>query len=149
MIVMRRRFFDDDLKEMRRQLGGFVRAVPEPWVREIVESDTEWEPPVEVFESEHEVVVKAALPNVDPKHIDITISNDAVTLKGSTKHEEERKERNYYRRELRYGAFLRAVPLPAEVKSAEAIASYNDGVLEIRLPKSDRAKNTTVKIAVK
>lgn len=148
MIVMRRRFFDDDLKEMRRQLGGVV-AVPEPWAREIVGPDTEWEPPVEVFESEHEVVVKAALPNVDPKHIDITISNDTVTLKGSTKHEEERKERNYYRRELRYGAFLRAVPLPTEVKSAEAIASYNDGVLEIRLPKSDRAKNTTVKIAVK
>jgi HSP20 family protein len=149
VIVMRRRFFDDDLKEMRRQLGEFVGAVPEPWAREIVGPDTEWEPPVEVFESEHEVVVKAALPNVDPKQIDITISNDAVTLKGSTKHEEERKERNYYRRELRYGAFLRTVPLPTEVKSAEAIASYNDGVLEIRLPKSDRAKNTTVKIAVK
>jgi HSP20 family protein len=149
VIVMRRRFFDDDLKEMRRQLGGFAGAVPEPWAREIVGPDTEWEPPVEAFESEHEVVVKAALPNVDPKHIDITISNDAVTLKGSTKHEEERKERNYYRRELRYGAFLRTVPLPTEVKSAEAIASYNDGVLEIRLPKSDRAKNTTVKIAVK
>jgi HSP20 family protein len=149
VIVMRRRFFDDDLKEMRRQLGGFVTDVPEPWAREIVGPDTEWEPPVEVFESEHEVVVKAALPNVDPTQIDITISNDAVTLKGSTKHEEERKERNYYRRELRYGAFLRTVALPTEVKSAEAIASYNDGVLEIRLPKSDRAKNTTVKIAVK
>jgi HSP20 family protein len=149
MILMRRPLFDDELQEMRRQYAGFLGAVPGSWTREIVGPETEWEPPVEVFESEHEVVIKAALPNIDPKQVDITISNDAVTLKGSTKHEEERKERNYYRRELRYGAFLRTVPLPTEVKGAEAIASYNDGMLEVRLPKSDRAKNTTVKVAVK
>ena len=149
MIVMRRPLFDDDLQAMRRRLGGFLDAVPGPWPREIVGPETEWEPPVEVFESEHEVVIKAALPNIDPKQVDITVSNDAVTLKGSTKHEEERKDRNYYWRELRYGAFLRTVPLPTEVKGAEAIASYHDGILEVRLPKSERAKNTTVKIAVK
>jgi len=149
MILMRRPLFDDELQEMRRQYGGFLGNVPGPWTREIVRPETEWEPPVEVFESEHEVVIKAALPNIDPKQVDITISNDAVTLKGSTKHEEERKEHNYYRRELRYGAFLRTVPLPTEVKGVEATASYNDGMLEVRLPKSDRVKNTTVKVAVK
>jgi HSP20 family protein len=149
MILMRRPLFDDELQEMRRQYGGFLGTMPGSWTREIVRPETEWEPPVEVFESEHEVVIKAALPNIDPKQIDITVSNDAVTLKGSTKHEEERKERNYYRRELRYGAFLRIVPLPTEVKGAEATATYNDGMLEVSLPKSDRAKDTTVKIAVK
>jgi len=80
--------------------------------------------------------------------VDITITNDAVTFKGSTKHEGQ-EDCNYYRRELQYGAFLRTVPLPTEVKGTEATASYNDGMLEVRLPKSDRAKNTTVKVEVK
>jgi HSP20 family protein len=148
MILMRRQIFDEDVQEMRRQLGGLLDGVPAPWTREIVGPETEWQPQVEVFENEHEVVIKAALPNVDPKQVDITITNDAVTVKGSTKPEAQ-KDCNYYRRELRYGAFLRTVPLPAEVKGTEATASYNDGILEVRLPKSDRAKNTTVKLVVK
>lgn len=148
MILMRRPGFDEDVQEMRRQLGGFLAAVPGSWTREVVGPETEWQPPVEVFENEHEVVIKAALPNIDPKQVDITITNDAVTLKGSTKHEEQ-KDCNYYRRELRYGAFLRTVPLPTEVKGTEATASYHDGMLEVRLPKSERAKNTTVKVEVK
>jgi HSP20 family protein len=148
MILMRRPIFDEDLQEMRRQLGGLLNAVPASWTRESVGLEMEWQPPVEVFENAHEVVIKAALPNVDPKQVDITITNDAVTFKGSTKHEGQ-EDCNYYRRELRYGAFLRTVPLPTEVKGAEATASYNDGMLEVRLPKSDRAKNTTVKVEVK
>ena len=152
MILMRRPIFDEDLQEMRRQLGGLLNAVPATWTRESIGPEMEWQPPVEVFENAHEVVIKAALPNVDPKQVDITITDDAVTLKGSTKHEgqhEGQKDRNYYRRELQYGAFLRTVPLPTEVKGTEATATYNDGMLEVRLPKSDRAKNTTVKVEVK
>jgi|SRR5579871_408961 len=148
MILMRRQIFDEDLHEMRRQLGGLLDAVPVSWARETVGPETEWQPPVEMFENEHEVVIKAALPNVDPKQVDITITNDAVTFKGSTKHEAQ-KDCHYYRRELRYGAFLRTVPLTTEVKGTEATASYNDGMLEVRLPKSDRAKNTTVKVELK
>ncbi|HLJ59632.1 MAG TPA: Hsp20/alpha crystallin family protein [bacterium] len=148
MILMRRSLFDEDVQEMRRQLGGLLDAVPTPWPREIVGPDVEWQPPVEVFENAHEVVIKAALPDIDPKQVDITITNDAVTLKGSRKPEEQ-KDSIYHRRELRYGAFLRTVPLPTEVKGAEAKASYHDGMLEVRLPKSDRAKNTTVKVTVK
>ena len=148
MILMRRPIFDEELQQMRRQLGGILGAVPASWIHESVGSETEWQPPVEVFENAHEVVIKAQLPNVDPKQVDITITNDAVTFKGATKHEGE-KDSNYYLRELRYGAFLRTVPLPAEVKGTQATASYNDGMLEVRLPKSDRAKNTTVKVEVK
>jgi len=136
------------LQEMHREVAEFLGTVPGRWTREIVGPDTEWEPPVEVFESEHEVVIKAALPNIDPKQLEITVANDTVTFKGSTKHEDEQQGRTYYRRELRTGAFLRTVPLPAEVKSADAAAAYTDGMLEIRLPKSDRAKHTTVKVAV-
>jgi HSP20 family protein len=108
----------------------------------------QWEPPVEMFETDAEVVVKAVLPNIDPKHVDITVTNDTITLQGETKHEEEHEGRNYYTREMQYGTFLRILPLQAEVKSAEAKATYKDGVLEVKVPKSERAKTTSVKVKV-
>jgi HSP20 family protein len=108
----------------------------------------EWEPAVEMFETDNEIVVRAELPNVDPKQVDITVTTEALTLKGTTKHEEEQRGRNYYRRELRYGAFARTLPLPVEVKSEEAKATYKDGVLEVRIPKSERVKPTSVKVQV-
>ena len=148
MILMRRPIVDEELQEMRRQLGGFFDAAPAPWTRDIAGPEAEWQPAVELLETGHEVVIKAALPHIDPHQVDITLTNETVTFKGSRNHEEQR-DCTYYLRELRYGAFLRTVPLPTEVKTAEATASYSEGMLEVRLPKSDRAKNTTVKVVVK
>lgn len=108
----------------------------------------EWEPAVEMFETGNEVVVRAELPNIDPKQLDITVTNDAVALKGETKHEEEHKGRNYYRRELRYGAFARTLPLLTEVQNNDAKATYEDGVLEVRIPKSERVKPASVKVQI-
>ena len=107
-----------------------------------------WEPAVEMYETDHDVVVRAEMPNIDPKAVDITVTNDAITLTGATKHDEEQKDRNYYRRELRYGAFSRTLPLSTEVKAADATATYKDGVLEVRVPKSERVKPTSVKVQV-
>jgi len=148
VIVMRRPIVDEDVQEMCRQLGGLLDAVPAPWTREIAGPEIEWQPAVELFETAHEVVIRAALPNIDPQQADITITNEAVTFKGS-RNRKEQADCTYCLRELRYGAFLRTVPLPTEVKTAEATASYSEGMLEVRLPKSDRAKNTTVKVVVK
>lgn len=106
----------------------------------------DWEPAVEMFETDQAVVVRAELPNIDPKQVEITVTNDTITLKGQTAHEEERKSRNYYRSEFRYGEFSRTLPLATEVKSAEAKATYKDGVLEVTLPKSERVKPTSVKV---
>ena len=107
-----------------------------------------WEPAIEMYETEHEVVVRAEMPNIDPKQVDITVTNDAITLKGEMKHEEEQKNRQYYRRELRYGAFSRTLPLGTEVKSAEATAICQNGVLEVKIPKSERVKPASVKVQV-
>jgi HSP20 family protein len=106
----------------------------------------DWEPAVEMFETEQAVVVRAELPNIDPKQVEITVTNDTITLRGQTTHEEEDKSRNYYRSEFRYGEFSRTLPLATEVKSAEAKATYKDGVLEVTLPKSERVKPTSVKV---
>ncbi len=105
-----------------------------------------WAPAVEMYETDSEVIVRAELPNIDPAQVDITVAHDAVTLKGETKRETEQKGRNYYRRELRYGTFTRTLPLATEVNNADAQATYTDGVLEIKIPKSERMKPTSVKV---
>ena len=84
--------------------------------------------------------------SIDPKQVDITVTNDTITLRGQTRHEDEQKGRQYYRREFRSGEFSRTLPLATEVKSAEANATYKDGVLEVTLPKSERVKPTSVKV---
>jgi HSP20 family protein len=107
-----------------------------------------WEPAVEMFETGDEVVVRAEMPNVDPSNVDVTVTGEAITIKGTVRKEEEKKDRSYYRRELRYGSYVRTLPLPAEVKGGDAKATYKDGVLEVKIPKSERAKPTTVKVQV-
>jgi HSP20 family protein len=137
------------LREMRREVDRlFDEFFTRRPTRELLAPVAEWEPAVEMYESAGEVVVKAALPNIDPKQLEITVTNEAITLKGETKRETEHTDRNYYRREMQYGAFMRTLPLLAEVKGAEAKASYKDGVLEVKMPKSERAKATSVKVKV-
>ncbi|MDR7531984.1 MAG: Hsp20/alpha crystallin family protein [Armatimonadota bacterium] len=109
---------------------------------------TVWEPAVECYETDTDVVVKAELPGIDPKHVEVTVTPEGLSLKGEAKAEEEQKGRNYYRRELRYGAFQRLIPLPADVKSEEAKATFRHGILEVRVPKSERARPKTVKVEV-
>jgi len=107
-----------------------------------------WKPAVEMYETNDEVVVRAEMPNVDPSNVDVTVANDALTIKGTVRQEEEKKDRAYFRRELRYGYYVRTLPLPAEVTGADAKATYKDGVLEVKIPKSERAKPTSVKVQV-
>jgi HSP20 family protein len=85
---------------------------------------------------------------VDPKDVDITVTEDTLTIKGEARTEQEEKGRNYYRRELRYGSFLRTLALPEEVQGDKARATYRNGILEIRVPKSERARPRTVKVEV-
>ncbi|MGQ0570136.1 MAG: Hsp20/alpha crystallin family protein [Armatimonadota bacterium] len=107
-----------------------------------------WQPAVEVFETDNEVVVKAELPGIDPKNVSVTVTGDGLTIKGEAKVEHEEKGRNYYRRELRYGSFLRTIPLPTEVKSEETKAAFRNGILEVKVPKAERVKPKTVKVEV-
>jgi len=150
MSIVRRDPFDD-FGTLRRSMdrlfdqvftnGHLGRETTPPVARR-------WEPAVEMFETDATVVVRAALPNIDPKQVGVTVTHDTITLQGKTKDEEERKERNYYRRELRYGEFSRTLPLAAEVESAESRATYKDGVLEVTMPKSERVKRTSVEVQV-
>ncbi len=107
-----------------------------------------WQPAVEIYETDNEVVVRAELPGIDPKNVDITVTEDTLTIRGEHKVEQENKGRDYLRRELRYGAFLRSLTLPAGVQGDLAKAAYKHGMLEITVPKSVRAKTKAVKVEV-
>jgi HSP20 family protein len=105
-------------------------------------------PSLDVFEEKDELVVKADLPGMNKDEIEVTVTGDVVTIKGEKKKEEEVKEKDYYRRERSYGSFVRSVQLPCEVKSDQIKANFKDGVLEVRMPKTEEAKKKAVAIKI-
>ena len=106
-----------------------------------------WIPDIDIAETDNDIIVKAEIPGVDPKRIDISITGDALTIKGEKKEEKEETGKNYYRIERSYGSFTRTVDLPSKVMTDKVEAKEHLGVLEITLPKMERTK--TKKITVK
>ncbi|NOX89960.1 MAG: Hsp20/alpha crystallin family protein, partial [Calditrichaeota bacterium] len=106
-------------------------------------------PSVDVKEKDDEFVVTAELPGMDAKDVDISISDDILTLRGEKKEEKEEKEGNYYRRECSYGSFHRDIPLPAEVETDKVEAEFKRGVLTVHLPKKPESQRKAKKIQVK
>jgi HSP20 family protein len=107
----------------------------------------EFEPAVDVVEDENAYIMKASLPGVKPENVEVTLQNNVLTLKGEAKEDKEIKEENYHLRERRYGSFMRSLTLPASVKADLIEARHEDGVLIVRLPKTEEDKPK--KIAVK
>lgn len=105
-----------------------------------------WGPAVDVVETSDNVIVKVELPGVDPKGVDIAVTGENLTIKGEKREEKEDKGKNFYRIERAYGSFCRTVALPAAVEADKAKADYKDGVLEIKLPKSEKGKAKRIPI---
>lgn len=103
-------------------------------------------PKVDVIDRDNEVVVKAELPGVDKKDLDISVTRNSVTIKGSTSHEEKEEKGNVYRREISCGSYSRTLSLPAEVKEDQAKAKFKDGILELTMPKVEKSKRRTIKV---
>lgn len=103
-------------------------------------------PRVDVVDREAEVVVRAELPGVDKKDLEVSATNNTVTIKGSTRHEEKEEKGDFYRCEISTGSFSRSVVLPAVVDGTKASASFKDGVLELVLPKAEKAKRRSITI---
>jgi HSP20 family protein len=106
------------------------------------------EPVIEIYEEKDDVVIKAEVPGMKKEDLDINISGTLLTIKGEKKQEEELKKKGYYYSERSYGSFLRTIDLPKEVQSEKVRAVFKDGVLEVRLPKTEEAKRKDVKIKV-
>jgi len=109
---------------------------------------TPWAPAVDIYETENELVLKADLPDVNEKDLDIRIESNTLTIKGERKFEEKVKEDNYLRVERTYGSFSRSFSLPSTVDSGSIKADYKNGVLTVELPKRAESKPRQVKINV-
>jgi HSP20 family protein len=137
-----------EFERMKRDMDRLWDSFLEGGLRRRTEEGGEWLPSLDVSETKNELVVKAEVPGMDAKDIDISLSDGVLTIKGEKKQEKEEKEADYHLVERSYGAFVRSVQLSKEVKADKISASYKDGVLKIALPKSEEAKKKEIKIKV-
>jgi HSP20 family protein len=134
----------DPFRELNILPGRFGTFLGKDWEKAM--STTEWNPSVDIFENENEIVVKAELPGMNAKDIDVRIENNVLMLKGERRFEKETKEENYHRVEREYGSFSRSFSLPMAVREDKVTAEYKDGVLKIVLPKKEEVKPKSIKI---
>ncbi len=104
---------------------------------------------VDMYETDEAVVVKTAIPGVDPEDIDISVTGDTLTIKGETRAEEEVEEENYVCRERRYGAFSRSLTVPVAIEADKADAEFDDGILTLTLPKAEEVKPKAIEVKAK
>lgn len=142
LVPWRRRELDRFRGEMDRLFDQFFDL----WPSELGLGEGEWTPSMDVSETGKEVIVNAEVPGMGPKDIDISLSGTVLTLKGERKREEEEKGESFHRVERSYGSFTRAIQLPAEVDSNKIDATYKDGVLKIRMPKTKEESVRKIKV---
>lgn len=104
---------------------------------------------LDIYQTDEDVVVKAAIPGIKPEEVDISLTGDMLVMKGEHKEEQEVKEEDYLRKERRYGAFNRSIQIPVPVKSDKAEAVFENGVLTLTLPKAEEVKSKQIKVKAK
>ena len=139
-----------ELEDMERRLDEvFGRPfLPALWRRFPLETRG-WAPAVDVFEKADKFVVKAELPGMKEEDVDISVVGDTLTIKGERKAETEVKDEDYYCCERSYGSFSRSIGLPSTVDAKKIEASFEDGVLEVSLPKAPEVKPKKISVSAK
>jgi len=107
-----------------------------------------WGLAVDVVENKDDFIVKASVPGIHPDDLDISYADDTLTIKGDIKSDNEVKEDQYHLRERRFGSFIRSISLPTKVKGDAIEASYQNGVVTLRLPKAEEVKPKRIAIKV-
>ena len=130
------RLFDDAFH------GGGRTATEEDWAMGA------WAPAVDIYEQDGSIVLKAELPGVNPKDVDVRVENNILTLRGERKFEGEVKKESYHRVERAYGTFTRSFTLPNVVDTEKIKAEYKDGLLRMTLPKKEEARPKQISISV-
>ncbi|MDW8066104.1 MAG: Hsp20/alpha crystallin family protein [Aquificaceae bacterium] len=130
-----------EIERIRRE---FDRLFEELMPKEEIERV--FAPAVDVYETDKEVVIKAELPGVKKENVEVSIRDNSLHIRGEKKEEKEEKTETYHRVERVYGKFERVIPLPVDVKVEEAKAEFKDGILEVRIPKAEGAKEKKIEI---
>jgi HSP20 family protein len=135
---------------LEEDLGSGLRLFQDTVNRMLSEPTARpWAPAVDIFETENELLLKADLPGVEMKDIDIQLENGTLTLRGERKYEHETKEGGFHRIERSYGSFARLFTLPETVNFEDVKAEFKNGVLTVKLPKKEVAKPKQIKVEVK
>lgn len=136
-----------------RSLQSQVNRLFEPFLGRVLNDEDlasgTWAPPVDVIEEKDAILVTAEIPGMKQENIDIQYENGVLTLRGTREFEKESKEKTYHRVERVYGQFVRSFTLPRSVNAEKISATYENGVLEIRVPKLEEAKPKQIRIGVK
>jgi HSP20 family protein len=136
---------------MQNRINHMNRLFRESYSSEVPEealTTTTYAPPVDIYEDEHNILLKLEVPGIDEKDIDVRMENTTLTVHGERKMEKEEKEENFRRVERQYGEFTRSFTLPSTVNLAQVSAHYDKGVLKISLPKKAEAKPQQIKVTV-
>ncbi len=137
-------------REMMTLREAMDRLFDDAFTRPLSLSGNNWSiPAVDMYQTDNEVVVKAALPGIKADEVQINVTGEVITLKGEIKQENESKEKAYHIREQRWGAFERSLVLPTEVVADKAKADFENGILTITLPKAEEVKPKTINIKTK
>ena len=133
----------DPLANLRLFEDAFSRMLTEP------QTNRPWAPAVDIYETENELVLKADLPDVDLKDIDVRVENQTLTIAGERNFEKQDSGKGYHRIERNYGTFVRSFSVPNTFDTENIAAEFKNGVLSVTLPKKEAAKPRQVKVEVK
>ena len=140
----------EPMREMMTLREAMDSLFDDAFTRPINPRDGGWtSPAVDMYQTDDEVVVRAALPGFKSDEVQINVTGDVLTLRGETKHEEEQKERAWHIREHRWSSFERSIALPTEVRADKAVADFENGILTITLPKAEEVKPKTITVKTK
>ena len=140
----------EPVREMMTLREAMDRLFDDAFTRPINLRDGGWSAPaVDMYQTDDEVVIKAALPGFKAEDVQINVTGDVITLRGELKHEEDNKERAWHIREQRWSSFERSLALPTAVKADQAVADFENGVLIITLPKAEEVKPRTISVKTK
>ena len=132
-----------------RPFGDLGKFFEEDWFLPAFSTIRIFEPAMDIYETDKEVIAEVNLPGIDPEKIEVSVKNQVLTVSGKVEEKKEEKEKGYWRREIKKGSFERMTRLPVPVKEDKVEAIYEKGILKIVMPKSEIKKEKTVKIKVK
>jgi len=137
-----------ELQDRMDRMNRLFRESYRPEGPEEALTSSSFAPPVDIYEDEHNITLKMEVPGIDEKDLDVRIENNTLAVRGERKFEKEEKEENFRRVERQYGSFTRSFTLPSSVETENIQASYDKGVLAIRLAKKAEAKPKQIKVKV-
>ena len=145
--------FISPLREMERTFEDFFRRPfsllsPSFWPSMRTEGMEELSLSLDIFEEGDDIVIKAEVPGISKDDLEVSVTDDTITISGEKKKEEKVEKKNYFRMERTYGSFTRSIPIPTEIEKEKIKAKFTDGVLEIRAPKTEEAKQQAKKINI-